>query len=500
MIQQKEGNNTRHRRFTETEIKKVAGVDMVSYLEKKGEPLNQAGKYYYHKEHDSLVLCPEKGYFTWNSRGVSDRSCIKLAMELFDLSFIEAVQDVLEQNIPEHEKEVRQVRQASKKKPFSYWRDIKEANNQDKLKQYLIGERKINPWLVSELIQKKYIVQDKQDNVVYKWFHPLKKNEVIGAAKEGVSIIPEAERWKPSMKRFKQVMVSGDNGFYFDVGKTNQINQLYVFESPVDMMSYLSLKMQRGDQSIRNARFLAMDGVKPMTFFHHYTLLSAKLDQPIQPIVCVDNDAAGHQLLDALHPFEYLDEAGNDTLRNDIPYDLAISREMAQLYKVAAERYQVDWKWIAAIHKSETNSKPEGKVANSSYVQQFFSTPKKDEIARGEYSIENEIIACAKKISQQPPGKINMASLYQDTLKSDSVAYGKKAAFFEKLSYYHQKYTNGNHYFVEQVPKDWNEILVAIQTGQTNVYTLLSEEEVMSRAAESLKEKEVMDEVGIQHA
>ncbi|EIR0258931.1 hypothetical protein K0K27_002939, partial [Listeria monocytogenes] len=134
MIQQKEGNNTRHRRFTETEIKKVAGVDMVSYLEKKGEPLNQAGKYYYHKEHDSLVLCPEKGYFTWNSRGVSDRSCIKLAMELFDLSFIEAVQDVLEQNIPEHEKEVRQVRQASKKKPFSYWRDIKEANNQDKLK------------------------------------------------------------------------------------------------------------------------------------------------------------------------------------------------------------------------------------------------------------------------------------------------------------------------------------------------------------------------------
>ncbi|MBC1339421.1 DUF3991 domain-containing protein [Listeria innocua] len=489
-----------HRRFTETEIKQASEVDMVSYLERKGEPLKCAGKYYYHQAHDSLVLCPEKGYFTWNSRGVSNRSCINLAMELYALSFLQAVQDVLEQNIPKLGNEVRQARRETKKEPFSYEKDIVESKSQQQLKQYLIKERKINPWLVSELIQKKYIVQDTRNNVVYKWFHPLTKNEVIGASKEGVTIIPEAQRFKPHMKQFKQVMAQGDNGFYFDVGKTSQINQLYVFESPVDMMSYLSLKMQRGDQSIRNARFLAMDGVKPTTFFHHYTLLSAKLNHPIQPIICVDNDAAGHQLLDALQPFEYVDEDGNDLLRNDIPYDLAISREMAQLYKVVAAEYQVDWTWIAAIHKSETNGKDGGKVANSSHMQVFFSTPKKEEVVSGTYSVENEIRACAKELSQQPSGKIQLFSLYREALKDDYLLYIKKAAFFEKVMYYQEKYTKGAHYYVEQVPKDWNEILVAIQEGQTEVYTLLSEEEVMNQVLDTPTQKEEIDEVGMQHA
>ncbi|EAE1303647.1 DUF3991 domain-containing protein [Listeria monocytogenes] len=500
MLQQVEKTKTSYRRITETEIKQATKVDMVSYLEKKGEGLRQSGKYYYHEEHDSLVISPEKGYFTWNSRGITETSCINLAMELYGMPFLQAVQDILEQNIPELGNEVRQVRRATKKEPFSYEKDIVESKSQQKLKQYLIKERKINPWLVSELIQKKYIVQDNRNNVVYKWFHPLKKDEIIGASKEGVSIIPEAQRFKPSMKRFKQIMVPGDNGFYFDVGKTSQINQLYVFESPVDMMSYLSLKMQRGDQSIRNARFLAMDGVKPTTFFHHYTLLSAKLNHPIQPVICVDNDAAGHVLWDALHNFEYLDEAGNDLLRNDIPYDLAISREMAKLYKVAAEKFGVDWEWIAAIHKCETNGKPKGKVANASQIQYYFSTPKKGDEASQVYSLPKEIINCAKVLSQQPPGKIRPKELYREKLQNEPLKVSKQADFFEKLSYYHQKYVNGEHYYVEQVPKDWNEILVAIQEGQTEIYTLLSEEEVMNQALDVPTHKEVTDEVGMQHA
>ncbi|MBC1250563.1 DUF3991 domain-containing protein [Listeria welshimeri] len=500
MIQQKEATKTKYRRFTQTEIKKAASTDMVSYLEKKGEQFNQSGKYYFHKEHDSLVLCPEKGYFSWNSRSITGTSCISLAMEFYELSFEEVMKDILELNISELGKERLQAKPATKKAPFSYEKDIQEAASQEKLKHYLIKERKIHPWLVSELIQKKYIVQDKRDNVVYKWFHPLKKTEVIGASKEGVRIIPEEQRFKPSMKRFKQIMVPGDNGFYFDVGKTSQINQLYVFESPVDMMSYLTLKMQRGDQSIRNARFLAMDGVKPTTFFHHYTLLTTKLEHPVQPIICVDNDAAGHQLLDALQPFEYLDEAGNDLLKNEIPYDLAISRERAQSYKAAADKYQVDWTLIAAIHKSETNGKAGGKVANGSLLQEFFSSPKKSVIESGNYSVEDEIMACAKKLSEQPPGKINLNKLYQETQKNTKMTFGKKANFFEKVTYYHQKFKNGEGYFVEQVPKDWNEILVAIQTGQTEIYTLLSEEEVMNPVIDNRNQKEVMEEVGMQHA
>lgn len=494
MVQQMEKTKVAYRRLTETEIKQASKVSMVGYLEKKGETFRRVGKNYFHEEHDSLVICPEKGYFSWNSKGISDQSCIILAMEFYGYSFSQATQDILEQNVTEQEV-LQQAQKETKKKPFCYETDIKEANNQTKIVKYLVHERKINPWLLSELIQKKYIAQDERGNVVYKWFDPLKKTEVVGAAKEGVTIIPEEKRIAPGMKRFKQVMTTGNNGFYFDVGKTSQIDKLFIFESPVDMMSYLTLKMLRGDQSIINARFLAMDGVKPATFFHHHSLLTSKLKRPIKPIICSDNDAAGHILFDAIEMFDFSDEEGNDLLKNEIPYDLAISREMGRLYKEVADEYQVDWKWIAAIHKCETNGTPRGRVANSSEIQQFFHTPKKGTPEMETYSVVKEVMDCARKLKSQPQGDIKTFELYKEVVDDESNKFKNKYGFFERVDYYYQKYNNGEHYYVENVPKDWNEILVAIQEGDKEVYTLLPEEQVMNRTNEPTYE-----EVGMQHA
>jgi hypothetical protein len=472
MVQKK----AKPRHFTEAEIKQAQQMDLLGYMENKGEVFKQSGKYYYHQEHDSLVICPEKAYFTWNSVGKSSKSCITLAMQFFDLNFREAVQDVLEHTVSSDKVEARQHVQ-SEQKVFDYSQDIRESTRTDALKKYLVEERKIDADLVSELIQRKYIVQDQQQNVVYKWYDPLQKNQVVGAAKEGTRIIPEEKRIKPSMKRFKQVLSQGNQGFYFDVGKTENINQLYLFESPVDMMSYLTLKTQRGDTSIQNARFLAMDGVKESVFFHHYMLLTAKLKQPIQPICCVDNDHAGYVFLEKLKAFEYLDAEGKNCLRNDIPYDNALTPELVHIYQEAGDYWQVDWQAIAAIHKAETNLKPQGKAANQAGIQKFFQSEKGLSEAAGRALLLPEAMACARELKAHlKPNDLRFDHVYQKEMVHPS-HQAKAMGFIETIQTYYEKYQTNQYYLVQEIPKDWNDILVAIAENRHEMYTILPQEE-----------------------
>ncbi|WP_088816333.1 MULTISPECIES: DUF3991 domain-containing protein [Listeria] len=472
MVQKK----AKPRHFTEAEIKQAQQMDLLGYMESKGEIFKRAGKYYVHQEHDSLVICPEKAYFSWNSTGKSSKSCITLAMQFFELNFQEAVQDVLEHTVSSDKVEARRYTQDDKKM-FDYPQDIQESTRTDALKKYLIDERKIDPDLVSELIQRKYIVQDQQQNVVYKWLDPLQKEKVVGAAKEGTRIIPEEKRIKPSMKRFKQVLTSGNQGFYFDVGKTELINQIYLFESPVDMMSYLTLKTQRGDASIQNARFLAMDGVKESVFFHHYMSLTAKLKHPIQPICCVDNDHAGHVFLEKLNAFEYLDSEGNNCLRNDIPYDRALTPELIQVYQEAGHYWQVDWKAIAAVHKAETNLTPQGKAANAAGIQKFFQYEKGLSDMTNQALLLPEAMSCARVLKEHSKeNNIRFDQVYQEEIVHPT-HQAKAMGFIETIQSYYEKYQDNQYFVVQEIPKDWNDILVAVAENRHEIYTILPQEE-----------------------
>ncbi|MDF2523782.1 MAG: hypothetical protein K0R31_1423, partial [Clostridiales bacterium] len=108
--------------FNEKEIEHARDMDMLSYLESKGETFTQTGNYYKHNEHDSLVICPSKGYYVWNSHGGrerADRSCIDLAMAFFNLNFSEAVTDILEHS---NVKKIDRSRE-SVHRDFSYERE-----------------------------------------------------------------------------------------------------------------------------------------------------------------------------------------------------------------------------------------------------------------------------------------------------------------------------------------------------------------------------------------
>ncbi len=71
---------------------KARNVDLISYLEAKGETFKKEGNYYRHTEHDSLII--KGNQYAWNSRGEKGYGAISFAMMYYDMTFPQAVMDI----------------------------------------------------------------------------------------------------------------------------------------------------------------------------------------------------------------------------------------------------------------------------------------------------------------------------------------------------------------------------------------------------------------------
>ncbi|PEA35267.1 hypothetical protein CON45_31005, partial [Priestia megaterium] len=135
----------------EGEIMKARDVDLLSYLEAKGETFVKEGKYYRHTEHDSLLI--KGNMYAWNSRNETGYGAISFAQMYYGMSFPQAVLDINKGNYKELSQSHEQPSVSPSKEPFRYPKEL-EVKDQSKVKDYLIKERKIDPRLVKWLLQK----------------------------------------------------------------------------------------------------------------------------------------------------------------------------------------------------------------------------------------------------------------------------------------------------------------------------------------------------------
>lgn len=264
-------------------IDSVKDIDLLMYLEMRGETFKKEGCYYRHIEHDSLVI--KGNSFAWNSRGEKGYGAIKFNQIFYGMSFRESVQTLLEMNadllspLPCN----RETRKECKK-PFRYPIE-QEVTDTKAIEEYLINERKIESRFVKSCIEKGLIAQDKRKNVVFKWID--RNGQIIGAEKQGT--VPT----KYGKNTYKYIFPNEVQhvGFYFDIGTPEAI---YFFESPIDALSYLSIH-----PNLKNVRLQSLSGVKPKTLLK--SVKTAHEDEKLsikKIVVCVDNDKAGRQFKD----------------------------------------------------------------------------------------------------------------------------------------------------------------------------------------------------------
>ncbi|CDQ20898.1 toprim domain-containing protein [Halobacillus karajensis] len=261
------------------QVEVARNVDLIDYLERKGEPLKKEGRYYRHQVHDSLVIKDQ--LYAWNSRDEKGAGVINFAKMFYGMSFPEAVVDLNEQGYKIKEN----FQEQKPKEPYQY-PSYYEVNDRTKAKDYLTKERKIHPKIVNWLDSKGLIAQDRLGNVVFKW---KQQGEIVGADRQGTSPMKDGRMFKGIDRNSH-----GSAGFSVDIGKPSSI---YLFESPIDALSYWSIKKEK----LQNTRLVSMSGLKRQTMIDEIKRMGKEGHKVKQITFCTDNDKAGREFAEKYH-------------------------------------------------------------------------------------------------------------------------------------------------------------------------------------------------------
>ncbi len=267
-------------KMTDEQIARAKAVPLIDYLEKRGYELKRDGAHYVRlAEHDSLVISLEHNLWKWNT-GNMGGDTIDFLMKYEGKSFPDAVIELTEEYPADRIKPI--ARKAERERGEFVLPTRNDTHN--RVYAYLTKTRGIAPSIVRELLG---------DDTLYESakYH----NAVFVRYVDGV---PRYcfKRGTSTYKAYRGEEENSDKRFAWQMLGTEQ-DTVYVFESPIDALSYATLVMRKdGNLRRRELTYLALGGTSLSALVQYkkdHTALS-------RIIVCVDNDKGGDKIFAAL--------------------------------------------------------------------------------------------------------------------------------------------------------------------------------------------------------
>lgn len=228
------------RRISKEDLKRVKELDLLTYF-KNYEPYelvkNGRGDYSA-KSHTSLQL--SNGLWCWWTKGIGGKSALKYFIEVEGWDFLDAalhIKDLLDNQPPVN------VEQRSKSK--YRFRLPNRAENDDKAINYLINERCID----------KDIVQYCKEH--YLFYEAANDHSIVFIGYDEHSI-PKYACKRATDDNWKIDVAGSDKSFSFSI-KNEQSNSLHVFESVIDLLSYMTLLKRSGRDYLKD-NYLSIAG------------------------------------------------------------------------------------------------------------------------------------------------------------------------------------------------------------------------------------------------
>ena len=250
--------------YTQEQIDRANQADLVSFLQSQGEQLTRAGNEYRWKRHDSLTVRGNKWYRHSQSKGGGP---VDFLMEFFGKSFTEAVELLTG--------EKGAAPPPDSPAPLSDFRLPPRSPTAEQVKRYLTEARRIDEDVTGFFISSGDIYEEAaHHNAVF-----------VGRDESG---IPRYAHQRGTAGSFRLDVKGSDKAFNFCYRGEGE--RLFVFEAPIDLLSFLCLfKKEWQKQS-----YLALGGVGEKA------LLRFLSDRPnIKTVyLCLDSDQAGN---DASH-------------------------------------------------------------------------------------------------------------------------------------------------------------------------------------------------------
>lgn len=251
--------------FTEEQKEQAHRTDLLSLLRSQGERVERCGSEYRWEHGGEKITVRENLWF--NQYRQEGGGAIEFARRFYHLDFPEAVQFLLEQQgvvvLP------RKGTQKKEKKPFAL-----PPKNHDmrRVYAYLLKERFLDRQVVSAFVHAGLLYEDAgYHNAVF-----------VGVDENGTARHAHKRGTSPG-GGFKGNVESSDPEYSFHYpGKSNR---LYVFEAPIDMMSYISLHKEDWQEH----SYVALCSTAA-----HAALHILKTSPHIDTVIpCLDHDSAG---------------------------------------------------------------------------------------------------------------------------------------------------------------------------------------------------------------
>ena len=283
--------------FTDEQKQLANSVDLAEYLRVRGEKLERVGiehKLIYYDssgKHDSITIRGSKWFDHKNQTG---GGAIKFMQEFYGMDFQTAVQELLGQTVTPLSHSPPKAIAKEEKKEFR----LPQANtNMHRVYAYLIKQRFIAPEVITHFAKQHTLYEDKEHhNAVF-----------VGIDENGVPRQASKRSTNSYGNSFRITCQGSDTRYSF--AHFGESKRLYVFEAPIDMMSFLTLY----PKDWQKHSCIAMNGV-----YENAVLTALKSHSNLSEIVlCVDNDEGGIEAVDRLR--DILHENGYPNVKRLAP-------------------------------------------------------------------------------------------------------------------------------------------------------------------------------------
>ena len=266
--------------FTDEQKVLANSVNLEEFLRMRGEKLERVGRehklIYYDSsgKHDSITL---RGSTWFDHKNQVGGGAIKFMQEFYDMDFQTAVQELLGQRVTPLSHSPPKAIAKEEKKEFR----LPQANtNMHRVYAYLIKQRFIAPEVITHFAKQHTLYEDKEHhNAVF-----------VGIDENGVPRQASKRSTNSYGNSFRITCQGSDTRYSF--AHFGESKRLYVFEAPIDMMSFLTLY----PKDWQKHSCIAMNGV-----YENAVLAALKNHSNLSEVIlCVDNDEGGIEAVDRL--------------------------------------------------------------------------------------------------------------------------------------------------------------------------------------------------------
>lgn len=272
-------------KYSEEQIASANNVDLVRFLSAHGERFKKSGREYRWITHDSVTIKDNQWFRHSQGKGGGP---IDFLMEFYDKTFPEAVEMLLEEaEILIEPDNINGVKDEgcliASPIPTPGVMLLERAETNEKMIRYLTEVRKIDRKIVDEFIRRGDIYEEAGTHRAV--FIGRTSDATVGYAS-----------WRGTTEKQERGDVFGSSKSYGfkslaswaeeHLNKERTSRNLYVFESPIDLMSFITLYPKYWHEN----HYLSLGGVSS-TALHSF--LSERKD--VKHIyLCLDHDTAGH--------------------------------------------------------------------------------------------------------------------------------------------------------------------------------------------------------------